>query len=172
MYFIYSKSNRNDILHNLLAYMKLDSVFTNTQASQDSIIKIKGASILFRFSLLKKTNTTNMISDRFNIFHNTVENSENSIFIFVCIRDSIDEFSSQNIVKIDTIKIETSIRFELYPGMKYAIQIERNIIIIQSKSLRLITFHIIFSVSLLFFVISLIAIEYNHKSAKKEKIQR
>jgi hypothetical protein len=74
-------------------------------------------------------------------------------------------------VKKEAIIIEKRAREELYQGIKYAIKTAKNNIIKPSKTLSVIIFQTILLESSLFAVISLIAIAYNHKSAKKTKIQ-
>ena len=108
----------------------------------------------------------------FNSFHMIAEKRENSIFCFACISDNIEEFNSQKIVKIDIINIDIRVIFELYHGIIQAIDIAKNIIIIHKISLRVIMFQTILEDDFSSLLISLTAIVYNHKSARKANIHK
>lgn len=79
-------------------------------------------------------------------FQATNETAQNSTFILACIRERIEEFISWKIVKSEVINIDNKANNELYPGIKNAIKIDRNNIIIHNINLRDITFPIIFFV--------------------------
>ncbi|MDR1987310.1 MAG: hypothetical protein LBQ24_00625 [Candidatus Peribacteria bacterium] len=96
--------------------------------------------------------------NKFTIFQIIKLIAENSIFIFACIKDKIEEFKSCNIVKIEAIIIEIIATFELYQGRKNAIKVDKTRINIHKISLNVITFQTIFSLSFLFLDISLIEI--------------
>ncbi|MDR1944987.1 MAG: hypothetical protein LBQ59_02635 [Candidatus Peribacteria bacterium] len=84
--------------------------------------------------------------------------AENSIFIFACISERIEEFISCKIVKIEEIIIEIIAKFELYQGKKKAIRVDKTKINIHKINLKVITFQIILLESFGLFVISLIEI--------------
>lgn len=84
--------------------------------------------------------------------------AENSIFIFACIKDNIEELTSCNIVKNEAIIIDKIAKLESYPGIKKAIKVDRNNMTIHKISLKVITFQTIFDDSFGLFEISLIDI--------------
>ena len=98
------------------------------------------------------------IKNIFSSFQMIVETKENSIFDFACISDNMEEFSRENIVKIETIKIENIVIFVEYHGINTAINMAKNNIIIHKISLRLRIFHIILLQFFSSLLISLIAI--------------
>gem|GEM_PF-1284106 len=117
-------------------------------------------------------NTIMLTSNMFNIFPNITDTKENSIFIYACMRDNIEEFIKLTIVKIDMIAIPQRTRYESYPGMKRAIKRERKNIPIPRSTRSDNIFPTIFLVSDLFSVISRIAIVYRPKSARNANIHK
>ena len=119
-----------------------------------------------------KKYTMKIIAEILNIFQTTVETKENSAFRLACIRDIIEEFISQKTVKIHTINIEIRATLELYQGKNNATNNAIKIINHHNIVLRVRTFQIILLALVLFLLISLIEIAYNHKSARKAKIHK
>ena len=84
--------------------------------------------------------------------------NENSIFIYDCIKARKLEFSSENIVKNQSITIPHKSKEVLYQGRKKAIKSEKNKTLSQLNNLRVNIFQNIYSTLSLLADISLIVI--------------
>jgi hypothetical protein len=86
-------------------------VFIATQTTQIIIIDIKAISLSHCSGNIKYA--ISATQNKLTIFQIIKLTAENSIFIFACIKDKIEEFRSCKIVKIEAIIMEIRAIFEL-----------------------------------------------------------